>query len=160
VSLFPSKGGVTRVISQEEKEQSRLKEFQFIETLNSLRQGHIPHNDELLAGIDAIHAILETARVDHHRELSRDGQEIIHDLESLCDTLHQVISVKNKDSRLQKLAFHSRLAAKSTSGELYGRNPDVQESLQVGTGALGTLIQLLVSNAQFRKLLVDILDVR
>ncbi|KAJ3349735.1 hypothetical protein GGF32_005308 [Allomyces javanicus] len=162
VQRYPHRGAVTDVTPQETKEYYKAREFQFLDLLSSLRTGAIPANDDLLAALESLRDVLALA-TDQRTRLSADGRAVVTDLDGLLATLGEFVAVKNQDEILQKLAFHAALAARGPTAypgsHVRPETRAAAEEARRGASALGTLVRLILTSAEYRAMLADIVDI-
>ncbi|KAI9140957.1 hypothetical protein BKA69DRAFT_1125317 [Paraphysoderma sedebokerense] len=162
IALRPSRGALTKVASQEEKEYYKEREFRILDALQALREGKLPTNDQALEWIEYMQRSgwLETAKP----QLSSDGRKLFGHLSELMDTMKRVVTEKNKDERIQEFLFHTRLATeaglKESRGTGIGGIPSKdQAQMREAMNAASTMGRLLVTNQKFRDILGDIFEI-
>ncbi|KXS21551.1 hypothetical protein M427DRAFT_273163 [Gonapodya prolifera JEL478] len=92
------------------------------------------------------------------------GQVVIDDFRRLLSSLKRVINEKNEEEDIQSFIFHSRMATVASRDallrtSLYEGGKSVGQVSQEGFSAASTIARLLVTNNEFRQLLLDLSEI-
>ncbi|KAJ3341282.1 Cullin-associated NEDD8-dissociated protein 1 [Gonapodya sp. JEL0774] len=135
---------------------SRL--LRIFDAIQAFHEGKLPTNQQLKSIIDR----LQTSRnLENSRYmLSQDGNVVLDDFFRVLRSLKRVIDDKNSDEDIQSFIFHSRMATISAQdarvrSTLYEGSPSVGQAAREGFSAASTIARLLVTNNEFRELLLD-----
>jgi len=147
------------VVSQSEKEEDMKRKLRFFEAIQAFREGKLPTNDQL---INIITRFQRSRDLENRRTmLSRDGQVVLDDFTRLLSSLKRIIVEKNGDEDIQSFIFHSRMATIASQdarvrSALYESGKSVGKTAQEGFSAASSIARLLVTNNEFRALLLDL----
>ncbi|KIK67849.1 hypothetical protein GYMLUDRAFT_36633 [Collybiopsis luxurians FD-317 M1] len=162
-TLPSSKGLVTDPIEKERKDQDVDRKLRLYTTLNALRESKLPDNTQL----DAWLAILQQnlGSEGHSQKLSLQGQKLTTDLRDILETLRLFLSQKNADQITQDFIWNTRDIGVGASlksdeiakeGQVLGVDKDkAREDAQQAAHSIRTLVHLLLTNSEARKLISD-----
>ncbi|KAJ4479342.1 hypothetical protein J3R30DRAFT_3289645 [Lentinula aciculospora] len=162
-SLPSSKGVVTDPIEKDRKEQDVERKLRLYTTVNALRESKLPANKQLDVWLDVLQQNLGSDG--HSHKLSRQGQKLTTDVRDILDTIRLILKKKNGDELLQDVIWNTRDLDTPSSikgediakdGHVLGVNKDkAQEDAQQAAHSVRTLIHLLLTNSEARKLVSD-----
>ncbi|KAJ3775469.1 hypothetical protein FB446DRAFT_786011 [Lentinula raphanica] len=158
-SLPSAKGTVTDPIEKDRKEQDVERKLRLYTTVNALRESKLPANKQLDAWLDVLQDNLGT------QKLSRQGQKLTGDLRDILDTVRLILKKKNSDELIQEVIWNTRDIETPNSikgedvakdGHVLGVNKDkAQQDAQEAAHSIRTLLHLLLTNSEARKLVSD-----
>ncbi|KAJ3757565.1 hypothetical protein EV360DRAFT_45784 [Lentinula raphanica] len=158
-SLPSAKGTVTDPIEKDRKEQDVERKLRLYTTVNALRESKLPANKQLDAWLDVLQDNLGT------QKLSRQGQKLTGDLRDILDTVRLIFKKKNSDELIQEVIWNTRDIETPNSikgedvakdGHVLGVNKDkAQQDAQEAAHSIRTLLHLLLTNSEARKLVSD-----
>ncbi|KAF5393156.1 hypothetical protein D9757_001352 [Collybiopsis confluens] len=164
MSTLPSaKGQVSDPIEKERVDHDVDRKLKLYTTLNALRESKLPDNPQL----DSWLAILQRnlGSEGHSQKLSKQGQKLTTDLRDILDTLRLFLSQKNTDEIIQDFIWKTRDIDTNASlkseeqpkdGHVLGVEKDkAREDAQHAAHSIRTLVHLLLTNSEARKLLSD-----
>ncbi|KAI9221896.1 hypothetical protein BC828DRAFT_397139 [Blastocladiella britannica] len=109
----------------------------------------------LLLAIDQLETSIAGIGASNYR-ISHDGRALISDLLAVLEGLRSFIVQKNQAEVLQKLFFHTSLAAKGTTVTPAGVEPTL---LKEASSQVTNLIKLLLTSTHFRGILAEGIDI-
>ncbi|KIJ56192.1 hypothetical protein M422DRAFT_774043 [Sphaerobolus stellatus SS14] len=156
VSNHPAKNAVTEPTNREQLHEDLDRKLRLYGIIQALRVGKLPDNIQLDETLEymATHSPVDL------NALSPDGEELVADVRELIETTRQIIKQKNVDEVFQNFIWHTRgidyTPAKINSQEAVTISAEQAkiDSLQAAHH-LRTLLSLLVTNTEARKLLSD-----
>ncbi|KAJ3926778.1 MAG: hypothetical protein NXY57DRAFT_1110382, partial [Lentinula lateritia] len=156
-------GAVTDPIERDRKEQDVDTKLRLYTTVNALRESKLPANKQLDGWLDVLQQNLGSDG--HSQKLSRQGQKLTTDLRDILDTVRLILKKKNGDELLQDVIWNTRdiETPNSIKGEdlandnhVLGVNKNkAQEDAQQAAHSVRTLLHLLLTNSEARKLVSD-----
>ncbi|KAJ3732816.1 hypothetical protein DFJ43DRAFT_1071512 [Lentinula guzmanii] len=162
-SLPSAKGAVTDPIERDRKEQDVERKLRLYTTVNALRESKLPANKQLDSWLDLLQQNLGSDG--HSQKLSRQGQKLTTDLRDIFDTIRLFLKKKNGDELIQEVIWNTRDIETPNSiksedvakdGHVLGVNKDkAQQDAQEAAHSVRTLLHLLLTNSEARKLLSD-----
>ncbi|KAJ3864235.1 hypothetical protein EV359DRAFT_41469 [Lentinula novae-zelandiae] len=162
-SLPSARGAVTDPIERDRKEQDVESKLRLYTTVNALRESKLPANKQLDGWLDVLQQNLGSDG--HSQKLSRQGQKLTTDLRDILDTVRLILKKKNGDELLQDVIWNTRdiETPNSIKGEdlandnhVLGVNKNkAQEDAQQAAHSVRTLLHLLLTNSEARKLVSD-----
>ncbi|KAJ3798154.1 hypothetical protein GGU11DRAFT_682172 [Lentinula aff. detonsa] len=160
-SLPSAKGAVTDPIERDRKEQDVERKLRLYTTVNALRESKLPANKQLDSWLDLLQQNLGS----DGQKLSRQGQKLTTDLRDIFDTIRLFLKKKNGDELIQEVIWNTRDIETPNSiksedvakdGHVLGVNKDkAQQDAQEAAHSVRTLLHLLLTNSEARKLLSD-----
>ncbi|KAJ3907523.1 hypothetical protein F5879DRAFT_941470 [Lentinula edodes] len=162
-SLPSARGAVTDPIERDRKEQDVERKLRLYTTVNALRESKLPANKQLDGWLDVLQQNLGSDG--HSQKLSRQGQKLTTDLRDILDTVRLMLKNKNGDELLQDVIWNTRdiETPNSIKGEDLANDSHVlgvnknkaQEDAQQAAHSIRTLLHLLLTNSEARKLVSD-----
>jgi hypothetical protein len=154
ISEHPQAGSVTAPIDKGAQAADVDRKLKLYEVIEAFRQGRMPDNTQ----IDKALSYLRDAQPVDVDKLSPDGKTLIRDCQHIFETARLIVKQKNADELFQNFVWHTRDTtdvdiAKATSGE----TPEgkLTEDSRVAVRHLRTLLSLILTNSEVRKLLSD-----
>ncbi|TDL17822.1 hypothetical protein BD410DRAFT_793854 [Rickenella mellea] len=152
ISENPAKDSVASPTDRKELEKDVDRKLRFYGVIQAFRNGRMPDN----AQVDEILVYLQHHSLVDESKLSPEGKKLADDLRSIGETARQLVKEKNGDEVLQQFFYHTsgaQLHPKPVDAPISEQEArkDGQEALQ----HLRTLLQLLLTNSETRKLLSD-----
>ncbi|KAJ3741466.1 hypothetical protein DFH05DRAFT_345392 [Lentinula detonsa] len=154
---------VTDPIERDRKEQDVERKLRLYTTVNALRESKLPANKQLDSWLDLLQQNLGSDG--HSQKLSRQGQKLTTDLRDIFDTIRLFLKKKNGDELIQEVIWNTRDIETPNSiksedvakdGHVLGVNKDkAQQDAQEAAHSVRTLLHLLLTNSEARKLLSD-----
>ncbi|KAI0644415.1 hypothetical protein C8Q79DRAFT_1011468 [Trametes meyenii] len=156
ISDRPAAGAVTEPIDRQKVQIDVDRKLRLYGVFTAIKQSRLPTNDQ----IDAILARLSHGSLADSDNLSSDGQKVVQDTHDIVQTLRQLVAEKNADELLQNFYWHTRdvnvdRAKKDPNEVLPVDNDKVKSDGQVAVQHLRTLLSLVFTNAEVRKLFAD-----
>ncbi|TCD61093.1 hypothetical protein EIP91_009046 [Steccherinum ochraceum] len=138
ISDHPAKGSVTEPLNKQNQAADVDRKLRLYGVINAFKRSRMPTNDQL----------------------SPDGQKLIQDSRDIIETLRLIVQEKNRDELLQNFIWHTRDTdfdqAKKDPNEVVPVDKDKAKSDgQQAVAHLRTLLSLIFTNAEVRKLLSD-----
>lgn len=130
------------------------RKLRFYGVISALRDGRTPSNaqiDSTLAYALA-HSPVDVAK------LSPDGQRLIVDARDIIETARLIVVKKNADELFQNFLWHTRAVDASPAQAIQDTPVDADKARADGQQAVGhlrTLLTLVLTNAEVRKLAAD-----
>lgn len=144
------------------KQEYVAQEMKLWMMIDSIMDGKLPTNDQLLQLIDTVTA--QNFLGSRRQQLSDDGVKLVSDFSSLLKTLKKVLAEKNSDELLQQFIYHTQLASSLAATRLKGVSGRHAASKAVKAAEhtsellqkLKTVFRLVITNSSFRELLFDL----
>ncbi|KDR71966.1 hypothetical protein GALMADRAFT_253273 [Galerina marginata CBS 339.88] len=159
ISAHPAKGSVVDPVNKAAKDADVDRKIRLYGVIDAFRKGKLPSN----AQIDrTLQHVLDHSPVDVNK-LSPEGRKLVQDTREIISTARTIVQEKNGDELFQNFVWHTRDVDvdhfKQASGELNEKLPvDSTKAQEDGNEAvkhLRTLLTLILSNSEVRKLLSD-----
>lgn len=132
------------------------RKLRFYGVLRAFRDSRMPSNEQ----IDRfLKYVLQNSPVDT-KELSHDGQRLVSDTRDVIETARLIVKEKNADELFQNFIWHTRdvdlsQAKKDPSEVVPVDKAKAKNDGQQAVQHLRTLLSLVLTNAEVRKLLTD-----
>ncbi|KIY66782.1 hypothetical protein CYLTODRAFT_444462 [Cylindrobasidium torrendii FP15055 ss-10] len=159
LSAHPAKGSVIDPVNKEAKDADVQRKIKLYNAINAIRDSRLPSNKQLDAWLDyaITHPPLDIS------DLSKDGQGLVHDVQDILKTLRSLIQEKNGDELIQEWIWGTRVVDGQTfAGGVKGKGaetiPDkdkVKEDASTASQHVRSLVHLVLTNGEFRKLISD-----
>ncbi|KAL1744429.1 hypothetical protein HDZ31DRAFT_38713 [Schizophyllum fasciatum] len=156
ISTKPKAGAVTDPVNKADKDADVDRKIRFYGVIAAFREGRMPDNSQIDR---TLKYVLDNSPVPTD-ELSPEGKRLIQDTRDIIDTARKIVKEKNADELLQNFFWHTRDV--SAHNAVTSNNPDlpvgkdkVKSDGQQAVQHLRTLITLVLTNAEARKLLSD-----
>ncbi|GBE81549.1 hypothetical protein SCP_0312780 [Sparassis crispa] len=156
ISDRPAACSVVEPVDKQAQAADVDRKFRFYDFVTALRQSRMPTNPQIE---NLLSYSLEHSPVPID-QLSPAGQTLIRDAREVINTLRQIIEEKNADEVLQNFVWHTRDVdadrAKKDPNEVLPVGQDKARSdAQQATQHLRTLLSLVLTNSEVRKLISD-----
>ncbi|KAF9471081.1 hypothetical protein BDN70DRAFT_888470 [Pholiota conissans] len=155
ISTHPAKGTVTSPNDPRLKEADVDRKFRIYGAIDALRHSKLPSN----AQIDAFLGSMVDAQPAAIESLSPEGRRLVQDAKEVIRTTRTMLNEKNADEMLQNFVWRTRSLDKDTfkPGEMeVGPGGDkVQNDREQAVKHLRTIVSLVLTNSEVRKLLAD-----
>ena len=157
ISDNPASNSVTQPHDKREQAADVDRKLRFYGVVQALRESRMPSNTQIDA---ALTYALQHSPVDLNA-LSRDGQRLIHDTRDIIETARLMVLKKNADELFQNFVWHTRAVDTAPAKNAVNSDNipvDQQKAKQDGQQAithLRTLLSLVMTNAEVRKLVAD-----
>ncbi|KAI0666645.1 hypothetical protein C8Q78DRAFT_994733 [Trametes maxima] len=156
ISDRPAAGAVTEPIDRQKVQTDVDRKLRLYGVFTAIKQSRLPTNDQ----IDAILARLSHGSLSESDNLSSDGQKVVQDTHDIVETLRRLVAEKNADELFQNFYWHTRdvnvdRAKKDPNDVLPVDNEKAKSDGQVAVQHLRTLLSLVFTNAEVRKLFAD-----
>ncbi|KAF8580268.1 hypothetical protein K439DRAFT_1357420 [Ramaria rubella] len=156
ISDHPAKGSVTEPVNKTQLTADVDRKLHFYGVIQAFRAGKLPNN----AQIDEIlRYVADHSSVDLNK-LSPAGKQLVNDTKDIIETARLIVKEKNADELFQNFIWHTRSVDYSPAKQDPEANAPISaekakaDSQQVAHH-LRTLLSLLLTNAETRKLLSD-----
>lgn len=155
VGFHPAPDSVTEPVNRQEKDLDIDRKIRLYGTIEAFRKGRLPSNEQ----IDKIlRYVLQHSPV-HEDRLSEEGRKLINDMRDIIETLRLEIMQKNADELLQNFIWHTRDVEreKISPGDVNApvSADKAKEDGRQAIRHLRTLLHLILTNSEIRKLLSD-----
>lgn len=156
----PSKTAVIDPVDKDAKAKDVDRKLTFYTTLLALRQSKLPSNAQLNKYLTHWKHLQQPASDPAKSSLSKDGQKLVRDVQDILETLKVMVNEKNQDELIQDFVWGIKAFG---DDQLPTQLPDTgdvtkdkaKEDAQTAGTHLRTLLTLLVTNSEARKLLSD-----
>ncbi|THH17056.1 hypothetical protein EUX98_g9201 [Antrodiella citrinella] len=156
ISDHPAKGSVTEPINKQQQAADVDRKLRFYGVINAFKQSRMPTNDQI---DKTLSYILKHSPVPE-TQLSPEGQKLVQDSRDIIETARLIVKEKNRDELFQNFVWHTRDTdfdqAKKDPNDVVPVDKDKAKSDgQQAVAHLRTLLSLILTNAEVRKLLSD-----
>ncbi|KAI0057660.1 hypothetical protein BV25DRAFT_1970625 [Artomyces pyxidatus] len=156
ISEHPGKNSVTDPLNKQAKAADVDRKVRLYGVIEAFRQGRMPTNEQI---DHTLKHVLQTSPVDEAK-LSPEGRKLIQDTRDIIETARLMVKDKNADELFQNFMWHTRNVdvsqAKKDPSEIAPVDKQkVQEDGQQALHHLRTLLTLVATNSEVRKLLSD-----
>ncbi|KAF8173636.1 hypothetical protein BJ912DRAFT_1024850 [Pholiota molesta] len=155
ISPHPAKGSVTAPLDPQAKNADADRKIRLYGAVDALRHGKLPSN----AQIESFLTSIADAHPPAMEGLSREGKRLVEDAKQVVRTTREMVREKNADELLQGFVWHTRRVEKeSLKGgiEVGPEGEKVQADRDQAVKHLRTIVTLVLTNAEVRKLLADV----
>ena len=156
ISEHPAAGAVTEPINREKMQTDIDRKLRLYGAVQAMSESRLPTNEQL----DRLFSYLSHATIANADGLSPDGQNLARDTHDIFETLRRLVLEKNADEVLQNFVWHTRdtsfdRAKKDPNEVLPVEGNKAKSDAQQGVQHLRTLLSLVFTNAEVRKLVND-----
>lgn len=156
VSDSPAKGSVVAPVDKQAQAADVDRKLKFYGAVNALRASRVPANDQI---DNMLKYLLDNSLVPSGN-LSAEGKKMVGDTRDVVETLRLLVKEKNADELFQNFIWHTRDTdfdkAKKDPNEVMPVDKEKARSDgQQAAQHLRTLVSLIFTNAEVRKLLSD-----
>ncbi|EDR16148.1 uncharacterized protein LACBIDRAFT_187323 [Laccaria bicolor S238N-H82] len=159
ISANPAKGSVVDPVDRNAQAADVDRKIRFYGVIEALRKGRLPDNQQILNFLAYIRGHSPVTL----EKLSPEGRKLVRDTRDIIDTASLLVQEKNADELFQAFVWHTRTLEIDTlkPGDL-GEGVDVNQEKLKKDGEQGesvrhlrTLLSLILTNSEVRKLLQD-----
>ncbi|KAG2338803.1 hypothetical protein BDR05DRAFT_951623 [Suillus weaverae] len=160
ISEHPKAGSVVAPTDKAAKEADVSRKFadqiNFYGVIEAFRQGRMPDNHQI---DETLQYLLKTSPVDENK-LSPDGRKLVQDTREIIETARVIVAEKNVDELFQNFIWNTRdVSLHSVKMDPGAVAPvdgaKVDEDRQTAVRHLRTILSLILTNSEVRKLLSD-----
>lgn len=156
ISEHPQAGAVTVPVDKRAQEADIDRKLRFYGVIQAFREGRMPDNRQIDKTLKYVY---ENSPVDVN-QLSPDGKKLIQDTRDIIETARIIVKEKNADELFQKFVWHTRDVSLETAKMQPGDVPQadkekVAEDRKLAVRHLRTILSLILTNSEVRKLLSD-----
>ncbi|KZT70697.1 hypothetical protein DAEQUDRAFT_667430 [Daedalea quercina L-15889] len=157
ISDHPASNSVTQPHNKREQAADVDRKLRFYGVVQALRESRMPSNTQIDS---ALTYALRNSPVDLNA-LSSDGQRLVQDTRDIIETARLIVMKKNADELFQNFVWHTRAIDAAPAKNIANSDNipvDQQKVKQDGQQAvthLRTLLSLVMTNAEVRKLVAD-----
>ncbi|KAL6299451.1 hypothetical protein BKA93DRAFT_588333 [Sparassis latifolia] len=156
ISEHPAANSVVDPVDKGAKAADVDRKLLFFGVVSAFRESRMPSNPQIDAALQyaLAHSPIDTA------SLSPDGQKLIQDSRDIIETARLIVQEKNADELFQNFVWHTRdidlSGAKKDPSEVVPVDQEKARSDgQQAVQHLRTLLSLILTNSEVRKLLSD-----
>lgn len=156
ISDNPATGSVVDPVDKQKQAADVDRKLRFYGVINAFKESRMPTNEQI---DHTLQYVMNHSPVPEN-ELSSEGKKLIADTRDIIETARLMVKEKNADELFQNFVWHTRDAdfaqAKKNPNEVIP--VDQQKAKSDGQQAvshLRTLLSLILTNAEVRKLLSD-----
>ncbi|KAG2135159.1 hypothetical protein DEU56DRAFT_401150 [Suillus clintonianus] len=156
ISEHPKAGSVVAPTDKAAKEADVSRKINFYGVIEAFRQGRMPDNHQI---DETLQYLLQTSPVDEHK-LSSEGRKLVQDAREIIETARVIVKQKNADELFQNFIWNTRDisldSAKMDPGAASSVDrAKIDEDRQTAVRHLRTILSLILTNSEVRKLLSD-----
>ncbi|RPD56928.1 hypothetical protein L226DRAFT_573722 [Lentinus tigrinus ALCF2SS1-7] len=156
ISDKPAAGSVVDPVNKKNQAADVDRKLRFYGVIRAFSDSRMPSNEQIDR---ALNYVLQNSPVDT-KQLSPSGQRLIQDTRDIIDTARLIVQQKNADELFQNFIWHTRDVdfdqAKKDPKEVVPVDKEKAKSDgQQAVQHLRTLLSLVLTNAEVRKLLTD-----
>ncbi|TRM64226.1 hypothetical protein BD626DRAFT_429803 [Schizophyllum amplum] len=154
ISSKPKAGAVTDPVNKRDKEADIDRKVRLFGVIAAFRDGRMPSNGQIDRALK--YAIDNTPfSVDR---LSPEGKRLVKDSSQILETARVIVKEKNADQVFQEFVWNTRdvdVASKGRKTDLPVGKQQAKQDGQKAANHLRTLMSLILTNSEVRKLLSD-----
>ncbi|KAF8326038.1 uncharacterized protein EI90DRAFT_2930862 [Cantharellus anzutake] len=155
IGPHPSKLSVTSPNDPQAMQADVDRKLHLYGVIQAFRQNKYPDNKQI---DETLKYVIEHSPVDQSK-LSPDGRRLIQDVQDILQTTRVMVKEKNADELFQNFLCHTSYAdvqvPKATTEAVDVSQEDVKKDHEQAVEHLRTLLRLVLSNSEARKLLSD-----
>ncbi|KAG2367086.1 hypothetical protein BDR07DRAFT_1272922 [Suillus spraguei] len=155
ISEHPKAGSVVAPTDKAAQEADVSRKINFYGVIEAFRQGRMPDNHQI---DEALQYLLKTSPVDENK-LSPDGRKLVQDTREIIETARLMVADKNPDELFQSFIWNTRDisldSVKIDSSVPPLDRAQIDEERQTAVRHLRTILSLILTNSEVRKLLSD-----
>lgn len=132
-------------------------------TKQKIQAGELPSNTEIEEALEAARrAQVEIASSEP--KLSETGKAVMGDVQRIIETTETIIREKNEGEVLQETLKHAarsgQVGTTTAAGLVSALSPEqLKSELKEDTTSITTIVKLMISSAEFREIIVDLLSI-
>lgn len=165
ISAKPAKGSVVEPVDKEKKDKDVAQKLKLYNTIQAFRASRLPSNAQVDSFLTYVQKNVDSVKSsDQH--VSKDTRELFTDFNAILDAIRDEIHQKNGDELIQDFVWRTRVqdisdevaeGIKSTSTKEAPVTKDkAKEDADTALLNLRTLMKLLTTNSEARKLVTDL----
>ncbi|KAF9256822.1 hypothetical protein L218DRAFT_910995 [Marasmius fiardii PR-910] len=165
-TTHPSQGAVIDPVNKELKDKDVDRKLSLYTALLALRSSKLPSNAQLDAYLKYWKDLQSPSADPKTSQLSKDGQKLVRDVQDILESLRAVVKEKNSDELIQEFVWATRgtddetassqeVTTTNGSNKVPVTKDKAREDSQTAIKHLRTVLTLLVTNSEARKLLSD-----
>lgn len=152
----PAAGAVMEPVNKDEQAADIDRKIRFYGVIQAFREGRLPDNPQIDHTLDYV---LNHSPVDQD-QLSPEGRRLIQDVKDIIETARDIVKDKNNDELFQNFVWHTRDVdadkfKRDPKDVLPDQQPDTASDKEQAVQHLRTLLNLILTNSEARKLLSD-----
>ncbi|KZT38525.1 hypothetical protein SISSUDRAFT_986068 [Sistotremastrum suecicum HHB10207 ss-3] len=156
ISDHPQKGSVVDPVNKDLKDADVDRKMRFYGVIEAFRQGRMPDNKQ----IDQTLLYVRDNSPVPLNELSPQGRKLIEDSRDIIETARLMVKEKNADELFQNFVWHTsgtdfEKAKTNPADHLPVDQTQAQKDADKAVEHLRTLLHLVLTNSEVRKLLTD-----
>ncbi|KAG1792741.1 uncharacterized protein HD556DRAFT_1377609 [Suillus plorans] len=155
ISEHPKAGSVAAPTDKAAKEADVSRKINFYGVIEAFRQGRMPDNHQI---DETLQYLLKSSPVDESK-LSQDGRKLVQDSREIIETARIIVNEKNADELFQNFIWNTRDVSldsvKTDPSAVAPDHPKIDEDRQTAVRHLRTILSLILTNSEVRKLLSD-----
>ncbi|EKM56742.1 uncharacterized protein PHACADRAFT_91847 [Phanerochaete carnosa HHB-10118-sp] len=156
VSDSPAKGSVVDPVDKQKQAADIDRKLRFYGVINAFKESRMPSNEQ----IDHTMQYVVNHSPVPENELSPEGRKLIADTRDIIETARLIVKEKNADELFQNFIWHTRdtdldKAKKDPNEVIPVDQQKAKSDAQQAVAHLRTLLSLILTNAEVRKLLSD-----
>ncbi|KAJ2922652.1 hypothetical protein H1R20_g14446, partial [Candolleomyces eurysporus] len=159
ISVSPSKNAVVDPVDKNLQAADVERKLKFYGVIQAFHKGRLPSNAQIQ---ETLTYVVDHSPVDVS-QLSPEGKKLVQDVREIIETARLMVQDKNADELFQNFVWHTRSvdtdslkdAAASELGEGAVGKEKVKEDGNQAVRHLRTLLTLILTNSEVRKLLSD-----
>ncbi|KAJ7583040.1 hypothetical protein C8J56DRAFT_865456 [Mycena floridula] len=165
VSIHPKKGSVVEPVDKAKKEKDIAQKLKLYTTIQALRASRLPSNAQIDSFLSYIQTNVDRVKT-KDKSLSKDTVELFTDFNAIIQGFKDEVSLKNGDELIQEFVWRTRVedmsgeiaeGLKTTkSTETPVTKEKAKDDANQALGHMRTLLKLLTTNSEARKLLSDL----
>ncbi|KAK1217909.1 hypothetical protein PQX77_019418 [Marasmius sp. AFHP31] len=163
-STHPAKGAVIDPVDKDAKDRDVDRKLTLYTALLALRSSKLPTNAQLDAYLSYWKGLQDSSSDPKTSQLSKEGQKLVRDVQDILETLRSMVKEKNRDEIIQEFVWGTRALGDDVTASAEATTKDAKapvtqekakEDGQVAIKHLRTLLTLLLTNSEARKLVSD-----
>lgn len=156
ISDNPAKGSVVDPVDKQKQAADVDRKLRFYGVINAFKESRMPTNDQIDR---TLQYVLNHSPVPEN-DLSPEGKKLIADTRDIIETARLMVKEKNADELFQNFVWHTRdtdleKAKKDPNEVIPVDQQKAKSDAQQAVSHLRTLLSLILTNAEVRKLLSD-----
>ncbi|KAG2072936.1 hypothetical protein BDR04DRAFT_1095721 [Suillus decipiens] len=155
ISKHPKAGSVIAPRDKPAQEADVSRKINFYEVIKVFCQGRMPDNHQI---DETLQYLLKTSPVDENK-LSPDERKLVQDAHEIIETARLIVTEKNADEVFQDFVWNTRDISLDSVKIDPGVSPfdraQINEKRQTAVRHLRTILSLILTNSEVRKLVSD-----
>lgn len=165
ISAKPAKGSVVDPVDKQKKDKDVAQKLKLYNTIQAFRASQLPTNAQIDSFLTYIQKNVDSVK-SGDKHLSGDTKELFTDFNAILDALRDEVLQKNSDELIQDFVWRTRvddISGEVAEGIKNGSNKDTpvtkekaKEDANTALSHLRTLMKLITTNSEARKLVTDL----